>query len=379
MIKNAITFFTLVALISCDSSVEKNLDSPVLQTDKKNIEPQNTIATPIKYEVVESFNVGNNVVVRALTNDMKNNRLWVGTTVGVLEVDVVNGNVINTFTRENGLANEYVFSATIDSKGGAWVGTNGGGVSYLFDKQWQTFFPMHGLGDYWVYSFQDQKNSAMWVGTWNGLSRFDYATKTFKTYVKELVNEWVYGLALDSNNNLWIGTEGGVNKFDGKTWTTWTHNEGLGAQNIQNLPFSENTGLGTRNRHDLSVLSQGSNTFNPNYVFCIEVDVNDVVWAGTWGGGVSFFNGSKWQNFTSKDGLAADIVYSMATQKNGVMWFGTNNGLSLFDGKHWQTFRKEDGLLDNHVYAVSLSSDGRVWVGTKHGVAVLKSVTEQPM
>ena len=85
----------------------------------------------------------------------------------------------------------------------------------------------------------------------------------------------------DRHGNFWIGTEGGINMFDGKTWKTWTHVDGLGADNEQNLPLSTNTGLGTRSRHDLSILSMDQQTYNPNYVFTLVVAKDDSVWAGT--------------------------------------------------------------------------------------------------
>ncbi len=368
-------FFSFLFLFACgaENEIEKTIADNGTIKNVDTIKGENSPVTPSsQYKVSETFNVGNNVVVRALVSDEKSNILWVGTSVGALEVDLVAGNVKRTFTRDNGLANEYVFAANVDTQGNVWFGTNGGGASRLTGQEWQTFFPMHGLGDYWVYSFADEREKAMWIGTWAGLSRFDYQTQTFKTYVKELVNEWVYGLGLDSKNQLWVGTEGGVNMFDGKTWFTWTHEQGLGAANNEKLPFSANTGLGTRERHDLSVLVGGQNTYNPNYVFCIKVDVDDTVWAGTWGGGVSYFDGKRWRNFTTQHGLAGDIVYSIALQRNGDLWFGTNNGLSRFDGEHWQSFSKKNGLLDNHVYAVNVTNDGRVWVGTKHGVTVLE-------
>jgi len=324
-----------------------------------------------KLQVAETFNVGQNVVVRSLAVDEKKAALWVGTSVGALEIDLTTGVLQQTYTRDNGLANEYVFSIFVDSGGDKWLGTNGGGVSHRVANQWKTYFPMHGLADYWVYSFAEGVES-IWVGTWAGISRINRKTGQFTNYLKELVNEWVYGLAVDSKNQVWIGTEGGVNMFDGVHWHTWTHEQdGLGAANDNRLPFSENTGLGTRNRHDLSVLYQGSETFNPGYVFCLIATQDDRIWAGTWGGGVSVYNGQEWVNYTVLDGLASNIVYSMSSGPDGAVWFGTSKGLSRFKDDLWQSYNKLDGLLDNHVYAVQVSADGSVWAGTRHGVTRL--------
>jgi ligand-binding sensor domain-containing protein len=326
------------------------------------------------YQVVDSFNVGDRVYVRSMDVDKKQNHLWVGTSVGVMEVDIASRNLLNTFTREQGLANEYVFGIHVDSKGDRWFGTNGGGISrYSVSKDWKTFFPMHGLADYWVYSFAEQTDGTLWIGTWAGLSKYDPSTETFHTYLDELVNEWVYGLDVDSQQRVWVGTEGGINMFDGKTWKTWTHVDGLGADNEQNLPLSTNTGLGTRSRHDLSILSMDQQTYNPNYVFTLVVAKDDSVWAGTWGGGVSRFDGKTWTNFTTKDGLAGNIIYSVAQDENGGMWLGTNAGLSYFDGKVWHMFTTSDGLLDNNIYAVAPSGNGQVWVGSRSGVTLLAS------
>jgi ligand-binding sensor domain-containing protein len=298
------------------------------------------------YRVLDSFNVGENVYVRSMAVDKKSKTLWVGTSVGILEVNLTDNNLAGTYTREHGLANEYVFGIHVDAKGNRWFGTNGGGISrYSVDKKWKTYFPMHGLADYWVYSFTEQADGTLWIGTWAGLNRFDPVKEKFHTYLGELVNEWVYGLDVDSKDRVWIGTEGGVNMFDGKTWQTWTHKNGLGAGNEQNLPLSTNTGLGTRSRHDLSVMSEGQQTYNPDYVFALIVAQDDTVWAGTWGGGVSHFDGNTWKNYTVKDGLAGNIIYSVAQDEMGGLWFGTNGGLSYFDGKTWHGFNRYEHFL----------------------------------
>ncbi|MDP3671295.1 MAG: two-component regulator propeller domain-containing protein [Telluria sp.] len=322
--------------------------------------------------VIESFNVGDDAYVRALAVERPTGALWVGTSKGVHEIDLASGKPRRTFTRASGLANEYVFAIGIDQKGYKWFGTNAGGVSRYKDGKWKTYFPMHGLADYWVYSFANQKNGDLWIGTWAGVNVVDMKNLKWRTYVKELINEWVYGLGVDARDQVWFGTEGGVSMFDGKTWRSWTHKDGLGAGNPNKLMASPNTGLGTRSRHDLGLRTQdGAPTYNPNYVFSILVAADQSIWAGTWGGGVSRFDGKRWTNYTTKEGLAGDIVYSIAQDAKGVLWFGTSAGLSSFDGKRWRKVDKQGGLLDNNVYAVAVAPNGDIWAGTKRGVARL--------
>lgn len=320
-------------------------------------------------KVLETFEVGAGTYVRALTVEEKTHTLWVGTSAGVNEVDLATGELRNTFTRAHGLANEYVFAIGVDHRGYKWFGTNAGGASRYRDGHWKTYFPLNGLADYWIYAFANQRDGKIWIGTWAGASLYDPKTDKFKNYVKELINEWVYGIAIDAKDRIWFGTEGGVSMLDGKTWKSWNHKNGLGAPNTEKLPASANTGLGTRSRHNLSTMAEGLPTYNPNYVFSIVAAPDGSVWAGTWGGGASRFDGSKWKNFTTKDGLAGNIVYSIACDTKGVLWFGTNHGVSRYDGKTWRNFTRKDGLLEDNVYALALAPGDNVWVGTKRGVA----------
>ncbi len=343
--------------------------SALAQND--TVKTEDKAAGQSRYKVTETFNVGRNVYVRAITVDKKNNVVWIGSSVGALEIDLKTKGMRNVFTRDHGLANEYVFAIGIDNDGYKWFGTNAGGTSRYKEGKWKTFFPMHGLADYWVYSFATQKNGDLWIGTWAGANHVSRKTGKWVTYLDELINEWVYGIAVDSKDRVWFGTEGGVSMYDKGKWRSWTHEDGLGAGNDEKLPPSPNTGLGTRTRHNLDILSAGKTTYNPNYVFAIHAASDDTIWVGTWGGGVSQLKDGKWKSYTMNDGLAGNIVYSIAQDSAGGLWFGTNRGLSRFDGKSWETINMHDGLFDSNVYAVAVAPGDEVWAGTKHGVALI--------
>lgn len=338
-------------------------DSARSQTQRT--EPQTNSSLP---HVLEFFEIGKNVFARSLVYDAAENALWVGTSLGVHEIDVKTRDVRHTYTRADGLANEYIFATLVDSKGGKWFGTNGGGATRLQDGHWRTFFPMHGLADYWVYAFAEQSDGHIWIGTWNGANRYDPQDGSFRTYVDELVNEWVYGIAVDRKDRVWFGTEGGVSMFDGRQWRSWTHRDGLGAPNADGLPLSTNTGLGTRSRHNLDVMVNGQPSYNPNYVFCLYIDRDGMIWAGTWGGGVSRFDGKHWTNLTHRDGLAGDIVYSITQDAHGAMWFGTQKGVSRYKDGNWLTLGRDQGVIGDSIYSLAALPNGDVWAGTQGGV-----------
>ncbi len=69
-------------------------------------------------------------------------------------------------------------------------------------------------------------------------------------------------------------------------------------------------------------------------------------------------------HYDTKDGLAGSTVYSMCQDKDGFMWFATENGLSRYDGTYFKNFSVKEGLPDNEVLKVFADSKGRVWIGT---------------
>lgn len=74
-------------------------------------------------------------------------------------------------------------------------------------------------------------------------------------------------------------------------------------------------------------------------------------------------------NFTSRDGLAVDLVYCGLKDKKGNLWFGTDNGVSRYDGKSFTTFTKAQGLVYNAINCILEDRHGNLWFGTSGGGA----------
>ena len=75
-----------------------------------------------------------------------------------------------------------------------------------------------------------------------------------------------------------------------------------------------------------------------------------------------------WQQFGLPDGLASMRVTTIAQDRQGYLWFGTDGwGVSRYDGIRLQTFTMDEGLPDNRVDAILEDQDGRLWVLTAQG------------
>jgi ligand-binding sensor domain-containing protein len=69
-----------------------------------------------------------------------------------------------------------------------------------------------------------------------------------------------------------------------------------------------------------------------------------------------------YSHYDVKDGLAGSTVYSIAQDKDGFIWYGTETGLSRFDGTHFKNFYTSDGLPDNEIIQLFVDSKNRVWI-----------------
>ncbi|MEO5352258.1 MAG: hypothetical protein H7835_03480 [Magnetococcus sp. XQGC-1] len=206
----------LLVLAACSDSRESKPPAPpakaVSATTASTVSaapPPVSVAASPDYRVLDVFEVGETVYARSLLVEADKKTLWVGTSVGAHEIDLESKNVRQSFTREQGLANEYIFAIGRDHEGGKWFGTNAGGASRYHNGTWKTYFPMHGLADYWVYSFASHPDGTLWIGTWAGANRLDLKTGKMELFLKELVNEWVYAIQVDAKGRTWFGTEGG--------------------------------------------------------------------------------------------------------------------------------------------------------------------------
>ncbi|MBI5136820.1 MAG: regulator [Nitrospirae bacterium] len=364
---------------ACSRAEQVKPDRPLIPAEGAVAAPP-PAPGPLGHKVGELFQVGAAAYVRSLY--VRGDDLYVGTSTGVVVVDRNSGNVRRTFSMQDGMRDPYAFVVRPAPDGGVWMGTNSGGLAIYRDGAVQNYLPKHGLADIWVYDVAWAEDGSAWIATWDGVNHVtgsldDKANwQTFNTD-DGLANPWVYAIQIDRAGAVWFGTEGGLSRYVNGQWTTWLQKDGLGAPNPRQLASSPLSGFGSKqageHSHDLTTLDPGGReTYNENYVFSLLLDPDQTLWIGTWGGGVAHFDGQTFSNLTEADGLAGNVVYSIARDDgDGSMWFGTNRGISRYDGKGWTTFTQADGLVGDDVYTLAIDPDHVVWAGQKGAVVKL--------
>ena len=79
---------------------------------------------------------------------------------------------------------------------------------------------------------------------------------------------------------------------------------------------------------------------------------------------------NRFRNITMNDGLAANAVRNIVQDRNGFIWFGTDNGLCRYDGVKVQHYRINELGGNQYISSLLVTDDG-LYVGTEKGVFLL--------
>ena len=213
-----------------------------------------------------------------------------------------------------------------------------------------------GLSQSFVYAMAQDRNGFMWLGTQEGLNRFDgHEFVVFAENPGEpgaLADDGIRTLLLDSAGTLWIGTDAG----------------GLSA-------LDPATGEITNYLHDPNDRQSISN----NLIRVVIEDSTGRLWVGTDGAGLDRLDPStgKFEHFPhdplDPDSLAGNHVWDIVQREDGSLWVATDRGLSRYNpvDRAFENFvhdpQDSSSLSDNRLRALHEDSSGSLWIGTLTG------------
>lgn len=374
-------------------------------------------------------------VVRALHVD-DDGTLWVGTDDGLARFSA-DGSEVTTYTTTDGLDSNAVFAITRLRDelliGTAYSYLNGGGLNRFKEGAWQSVrgFPSAnpderpGRLSYNVTSILEESPGILWVGTLNGVGRFDgQAWQRFST-TEGLPNNRVNLLFKDSGGTIWAATDQGAARFNGQNFETFRQlQNALGGgvygitQDADGQYWFAGSGGIVRYKPATADWEQFSQQVDdlPAYTLTRAVlGADGALYFGSDGGGLARYAGNEFARwavpnipsfsglrrivpnpatgellFVEADWIRADI-YNPANQTwarvpdlpcgcgplaydaEGALWGGNENGLWIMRPDDTTQLTTEFGLPSNVVPAVTLTADGKAWVGTGAGLALIEN------
>jgi len=140
--------------------------------------------------------------------------------------------------------------------------------------------------------------------------------------------------------------------------------------------LSKDSTIGSAGQPKL-IKTQGTNEYAN--VHCGLMDKAGNLWFGTTGDGVYRYDGKLFIQFTVKNGLSNNTVWSILEDKAGNIWFGTDDGACCYDGKtisaipiavtdNSNSHPNDTPSAMNAVWSMLQDKTGKLWFGTSDGV-----------
>lgn len=329
--------------------------------------------------------------------------LWIGTENGLFIRNYVSGKIINADLKTNStlkFTGKYINFIKSDDQGDIWIGYENGLVKLHFDANNQIetreIFNSSSPAKAVV-----QFNGSIFAATENEVFRLIKQSdgKYNKVSADERLNQPVglVNVMYSDNDFIWIGTANGLYKYEPTSETLILYQTNLA--NNQSLTSNYITDI--CKNHDgsklligtligLNIYDYRTDTFehitsesnpsglklNNNFISCIFVDEN-TIWIGTEKGGINLLTPdfNLFNNFVHSPenpaSLSKNPVNSIYEDESGNLWVGTVEGGLNLRKKGATTFQhfysqlgNDNTLSHNSVSTICRDFNGDYWFGT---------------
>ncbi|MBR1804477.1 MAG: response regulator [Muribaculaceae bacterium] len=287
--------------------------------------------------------------IREMVEDEQGN-VWIGTDDAGINVYNPSQGTFKVIGKDFGakLHSEKTL-AIMPHDGQMWVGFFKDGLDIVSPTSLQARHlsgDMLHINEASIYAMCEDAQGNVWIGNGWGVYVAPHGSMEFKR-MDEFGFNYIYDLMEDSDHNMWVVTMGnGVYRYtpDGRKIKHFTHQEG------------------------------NTSTISSNSVSNVMETSRGEIWFSTDRGGVCRFNKNNdtFTTFSIEQGLPDDTGYKILEDKNGMLWFGTNNGLVMLNPANGkcQVYTTSNGLPGNQFnYKSALKTrSGIFYFGSSEGL-----------
>ncbi len=298
--------------------------------------------------------------------------------------------VVRTFGPADGLAAGAVLAIVQDRRGYLWVETDGGthrfdGLRFQrVDAELPELRPavedvsgplpsLDELAGRDVLSRALDHEGTHWIGTDQGLLSLRRNPFTHFGRAEGLADDWVFTVYQDQTDALWVGGAGGLDRLASDA--SVTHYSAADGVPVGTLwPVGEDPQgrllVSTAPRTLVYDATGFRESELPGGVSSILNASSGELWAGTHAQGLVRLGETR-RFYTTRDGLAADAVYSLAEGADGEVWIGTSSGLSRFHDESLTSLGLGENLATDLISSLYADPRGNLWIGTLSSGLVL--------
>lgn len=273
-----------------------------------------------------------------------------------------------------GLRHDQIRAMAEDKTGNLWLGTDDGLTRY--DGRYLYHYTTEqGLSNSLILSVLYDSKGNIWAGTFRG-GAIKFDGQEFHIFSEEngLPNNVVNGIEEDSSGNIWLATGGGIVKYDGENFTVYTKDNGLCDNDTRYLMMDRygklwiTTNLGGISRFDGESFTNYTikEGLPQNEATALSEDRKGNIWIGLSNLGLLKYDGNDFYHYDNESGISDGTIRSIQEDYKGNLWIGTTRGgLFKFDGSHFTNYNINEGLGSDYVRCIHEDKSGNIWIGTR--------------
>ncbi len=338
----------------------------------------------------------------------KNKTLWIGTDAGLSSLDLETRVITHYPTGEHdkGLEGHFVLDIEFGNDDKVYLGVGFGpriwdrktGEVEILAKTRESLPP--NLPSAITWSILPMEDGRVWLGTDQGLARYDPKTKTYKKMTISNGSTGgrtaaVWELFRDSRGEVWAASDGdGLLRWDKESDTLFAYKsnrrdpDALSSGYVRTIMEDSvgdiwlglfPAGVDVIERYNQTFSSYRNTTdddqsISANAVNAIIESANGDLWVGGDGEGLSHYSQKEKKHYFYKSSLNSPAIQSLLEDHKGNIWLGYwNGGVSRLDPKtniikHFnQDVGNPEALQNPHVFSLYMDSDNVIWAGTMGG------------